>query len=93
MDFYQRCCANNGGAIIFPWLCYIGNGCVCAWEILEMEPEGVLWCCAYNNIVLDLIVTYFDLVVAVEDFGIHGWDVGEERKERKERNAIIYRYM
>jgi hypothetical protein len=53
-----------------------------------------LWCCAYNNIVLDLIVTYFDLVVAIEDFGIHGWDgLDDDRKERKERNAIIYRYM
>jgi len=56
-----------------------------------------------------LIVSYFDLVVAVEDLGIHGWDDWEgldgwddwegldderkERKERKERNAIIYRYM
>jgi hypothetical protein len=59
-----------------------------------------LWRCAYNNIVLDLIVTYFDLVVAVEDLGIHGlWLMGtRERRERRERretreNAIIYKYM
>jgi len=53
----------------------------------------MLWRCAYNNIILSLIVSYFDLVVAVEDLGIHGWDdwddwegLDDERKERKERN-------
>ena len=67
---------------------------MCTWEIFEMKPERSLWCGANKKVVLMLILSYFDLVVAVEDFGIHGWDDWEgldgERKERKERNAIIY---
>jgi len=44
-----------------------------------------LRCCAYKKIVFFLIMTYLDLVVDVEDFGIHGWLAGCEKGEKGEK--------
>ena len=64
---------------------------MCTWEVLEVKPERSLWRGANKKVVLMLILSYFDLVVAVEDFGIHGlWLLGCEKREKREKCYNIY---
>ena len=71
---------------------------MCTWEIRKMKPECSLRSCAYKNIVFFLIMSYFDLIVNVEDFGIHGfdglwlvrlWEMRETREMRETEDTYL----
>ena len=69
--FYQRGCASNHVGVVGSRFGRVYNDGVRAWEVLQMEPHGVLRCLFNERVILGLICAHLDLIVYVENLGVH----------------------
>ena len=69
--FDQRGCAFNDVGVVGARFRRVHNHRVRAGEVLQMEPHGVLRRLFNKRVILGLVCTHLDGIIAVENLGVH----------------------